>query len=401
MKKITAHDIARIAGVSPSTVSRALNNSARVDEQTRQLILETAKRLGFPVRRRQENLTIGVIGQFQTGHLGGYFGVMLCAIYEEISKRGGHVELVSRQDVSLLNERAIWGAINFSARPLDQDKWYDSFGVPLVNINQPADPAENIGAVSTQDENAIHEAIDLLWEKGHRKIAYFSVENRQNEAAKTSRRLQAYETAMHKHGATQLEKYMFFSSYANMEKDFLKLIDNGFSAVLFPYEIANLHLEPFLRKYRIRVPEDISIVQWEFSIVSEVLSPPRSTIYHDYHGVAREAVALLYDMILHKAPARSIFVPSSFRNRESISDKKATGKAKVVAAGKAGIQKRILSLLASGMMSSRELADALSISTTNGNFRRNLKNLLDQGVIAFENPNTPNSRNQRYRISGY
>jgi len=318
MKKITARDIARGAGVSPSTVSRVLNNSANVDPQTRQLVLDAARRSGFPVCRRGEDLTVGVIGQFPHEHLGGYFGLILGAVCEAVSRRGGHVALASPEDVSLLNERAVWGAVNLSSDNRVTDFWCAGYALPLVNVNLHARPASGVGAVIMKDDDPVREAVHFLWKKGHRRIAYFTCESMRNEMTKPSRRWHGYVEGMHAHGVEHPEEDMVFASVDDMEPGFLELLARKFTAVVFPYEIANLYLEPCLRKFRVKIPEDLSIVQWEYPLVSQILTPPRSTICHNHRLVAEEAVSLLYDMIRRKAPPREIFVPSTFLNRESI-----------------------------------------------------------------------------------
>lgn len=397
MKKITAQDIASAAGVSPSTVSRVLNNSGKVEEQTRQRILSIIRETGFPVFRRGENLTIAVIGSFQRGHIGGYFGLTAGAVCEEIFACGGHVELVPVQAVALLNERAVWGAVNLcDAGQYPPGFRYDNFGIPVVNINLPAIPSECVGAVIMKDDEPVREAVELLWSKGHRRIAYFSCESREAELHKVSRRWYGYMVAMRALGVSQPEKYVIFASYSNMEAGLRKLLNRGFTAVIFPYEIANLHLEPYLHQYKVRIPEDLSIVQWEYPLVSSVLSPPRSTICHDHQKAAKEAVSLLYDMILRKAPAREIFVPSAFLNRKSICDRTADRRAAVIEQGETGIQKRILSLLADHPMSPKELALSLGISPVNGNFRRCLNALSQKNLISAVD--SPHSGHLQYRL---
>ncbi len=318
MKKITARDIACMAGVSPSTVSRVLNNSANVDARTRQLILEAARRLGFPVCRRGDDLTVAVIGQFPPEHLGGYFGLILGAVCEAVSHRGGHVELVSAKDIAILSDRAVWGAVNLSADGLVTDYWCENYTLPMVNVNLPARLSSGVGAVIMKDDDPVREAVHFLWKKGHRRIAYFTCESMANEIEKPSRRWRGYEEAMHAHGVLNPEEDVISTTYGGMEAKFLELLKREYTAVVFPYEVANLYLEPCLRKYGVKIPDDLSIVQWEYPLVSQILTPPRSTICHDHRGVAEQAVNLLYDMIVRKASAREIYVPSTFRNRESI-----------------------------------------------------------------------------------
>ena len=70
-KKIQMVDIARLAGVSTSTVSRALNGSPLINEETRQRIADLAKSLSYTINlsaknlRSSENRTIGVVIPYQ------------------------------------------------------------------------------------------------------------------------------------------------------------------------------------------------------------------------------------------------------------------------------------------------------------------------------------------------
>ena len=399
MKKITARKIAAMAGVSPATVSRALNNSPLVEVQTRSTILEIARKTGFTLPHDLKNPTIAVIGDFFPGDaIGyGYYSSLFSLIYTEVTRRGGHVELVSVQDLKLLNDRVIQGAINYSTSQLDiSSRWYDTFGIPLVNINQAVNSDNEIGAVVIDTGEATREAIDHLWRRGHRRIAYLSSETRRAESITGSRRMFHYESAMRAHGVEELDELMFFGSDDTLEKNLRSILARNITAVLVPNEMTSIRLEIFLHKLHARIPEDLSIVSWECPIISEALRPPRSTICHDYQAAAREAVSLLYEMMFRKRPARTISVPSKFIDRKSIFDISASEKASVTAPGETMIQKKILSALSERPMSRRELAASLGISPENGNFRKCLGVLVKKHLVALENTEDPHSRNQRY-----
>src|SRR5882724_12949808 len=66
-RRVTIHDVARSAGVSRQTVSRALNDKAEIDGTTKQRVLDTARELGYRPSRfarglvRQDTTSIGLV----------------------------------------------------------------------------------------------------------------------------------------------------------------------------------------------------------------------------------------------------------------------------------------------------------------------------------------------------
>ena len=115
---VTIKDIARVAGVAPSTVSKALNGSTEVSEPTRASIAAVAARLGYRPNAIARSLkvrrthTLGVItndrdGAFTTAMVHGVakiasdhsFGVFLCNSYGGVTKERQHIELLLDKQV--------------------------------------------------------------------------------------------------------------------------------------------------------------------------------------------------------------------------------------------------------------------------------------------------------------
>lgn len=115
---VTIKDIARVAGVAPSTVSKALNGSPEVSEPTRANITAVATRLGYRPNAIARSLkvrrthTLGVItndrdGAFTTAMVHGVakvasdhsFGVFLCNSYGGVAKERQHIELLLDKQV--------------------------------------------------------------------------------------------------------------------------------------------------------------------------------------------------------------------------------------------------------------------------------------------------------------
>jgi LacI family transcriptional regulator len=115
---VTIKDIARVAGVAPSTVSKALNGSVEVSESTRANVTAIATRLGYRPNSIARSLkvrrthTLGVItndreGAFTTAMVHGIadvasghsFGVFLCNSYGGVAKERQHIELLLDRQV--------------------------------------------------------------------------------------------------------------------------------------------------------------------------------------------------------------------------------------------------------------------------------------------------------------
>ena len=391
----TCADLAKKCGVSTATVSRVLNNSRLVRRETRDWVLQVARETGFPIDRKRTPFTVAVICSIQRGAFGGYFSLIHSAVVQALSKANVHVELVSDEELHLLDEYAIWGAINLSPLPI-ADFWSENFNLPLVNVNSPAQQLHRIGAVLMRDKEAIEEAYDLLWNLGHRKIAYYSCEPFKEEQQKCSGRWSAFAEQTLAHGIQQPEKSFFEGTSHSDPTQFSKILEQGYTAIFCPYEISTLYLEPHLRAAGIRIPDDLSLVQWELPLVSEYLSPARSTIVQNHEMTATEAVNLLLNMIKDAAPPQTIHVSSTFLNRQSIAI--APGSELTNTTG-TDLAAKIFSVLQThNAASCEELARALALHSNNGYFRRTLKRLLQNGQILFTDPARPRSKKQRYKI---
>lgn len=396
LKKVTARKIARMLGVSGSTVSRALNNSSSVASDTRKMILETARKMGFSLPHTQ-NQTIAVIGDFFPQDVTGYYSLFYF-IYDEIARRGGHVELVAAKDIELLNERIFHGAVNYSTSILDFSlKWKEAYNIPLVNINQFISDADT-GQVVMDTQAAMYDAIECLVRHGHRKIAYLSLESEMAERQKGCRRLYNYEAAMRAHGFDDLTDLIFFDAENVLEETISRILEKNITGVVMPTEISGIRLEAILHRNHIRIPETLSLVTWEYPLISAVLTPPRTTIAIDYHEIAEKAVSMLYEMLSRQSPPRTVFVSAKFIERESIQSISASERASVIQAGSTFVQRRILAALLERPMSRRELAEYLKLSPANGNFRKCLGKLLKMNMIALTDPHSVHSRNQKYSL---
>ncbi len=133
MKKVTSTMVAGLAGVSQGTVSMVVHNSPRISAETRQAVLRAARSLGYPLIPQNRCRNVAVI--VSTDHAVNVFqSMLLSALFEEFPRHNCRMEIVSADDLAILNERIISGAVSLSGAADLNRRWQEFSGIPLVII---------------------------------------------------------------------------------------------------------------------------------------------------------------------------------------------------------------------------------------------------------------------------
>lgn len=315
MKKVTSRMVGAAAGVSHVTVSRVLNNDPRVHPVTRARVIETARRMGYPLTPADGRRTVALI-IFEI-HLAGYFGSLLTCLLGEISCRGYRVELITSTDIELLNSRAIAGAISVSIKDQLNEYWREFSNVPLVRLNRPSCHQENIYSVNSDGIAGMELAVDYLFQQGHRKIGFISDVHRADEMVYTSHRYEGFCEALRRRGVDNPEEFIFFRDQGSFP-DLRHWVKCGVTALIAAGETNGMPIAQQLNCLHIRVPEELSVLSMEFPGISERLIPAHTTLSQDFRGLAREAITLLDRLIDHQPVPGDVRVPYLLIERESV-----------------------------------------------------------------------------------
>ncbi len=178
--RITIHDIARLLGVSPSTVSRALSGKGRISPATREKIRQVAKELGY----RPNALARGLATR-RTGEVGvviherhlplderSFYGVILEVIEAELAMHGYHVLFSTMGDQLFprcVEERRVDGLIILGTDVSEDLVRSLAEFVPLVLVDHafpgiPSVVSDNVGGARLA---TLH-----LLDHGHREVAF-------------------------------------------------------------------------------------------------------------------------------------------------------------------------------------------------------------------------------------
>jgi len=281
--------IAREAGVSASTVSRVLNNCGRVSAGTRQRILEIihSRKLLY----RSNCRTILVILPGTEEDLAWYSVKLLSNLRRESRRRNFHLELVSHDDLSVIAERNFFGVISFDFRHGISAVWGKDSALPLVCLNDAGSLLEKVPAIYSDEAAGLSLAVDHLAGYNHRRIGLllegadtFSASGRESAFFASMAKWNLADTAV---VARQISEP--FGPVAT-------LLQAGVTAIIAPTESMSIWVLHALRSLGLRIPEDLSLVTWELSYISEFQDPPLTTLEQNFGVIASRAFETLEKM---------------------------------------------------------------------------------------------------------
>ena len=293
MKKATIHEIAKALNIDSSTVSRALNNSERVAQKTKEKVAKKAKELGYRPNLLASNLrqnksnTIGVV----IPRISRYFFSTTIAGIEEAAFAAGFNVIISQSLEQLEREKKIIN--NFVSNRVDgvlisisletQEgthlEYLQKIGTPLVFFDRHYAGLDNSVAILLNDYKGAYDATQNLINNGSRKIAHFTgpqiMEIYKN-------RLNGYKLALEENNLSY-DPDLVMSSNLMKEDGFLMMkqlyekhpdIDGLFSA----NDEAAYGAIRYLKSQGCRIPEDIAVIGFSNDPLSEVIEPVLSSI---------------------------------------------------------------------------------------------------------------------------
>ena len=209
---VSIKDVAKNAGVSVSTVSRALNGYTDVNEKTRKKVQKTVRELGYVPNQSAKNLSskskrnmaLIISDLYKNERMDEFTGNILRGIYEYVNERGTTVATygisTKMQKEKLLedmcSEYSLSGVIIMGMKI--QDEYLIEAGrldIPCVAIDTVLQ-GKNIATVMTNDEAAFEEITDYVLDQGHREVVLIKGKE---DAEVTHKRYRGFKKAIEKH----------------------------------------------------------------------------------------------------------------------------------------------------------------------------------------------------------
>ncbi len=333
----TIKDVARITGVSATTVSNVIHGNAnRVSPEMVEKIQNAIRELNYVPNMSARALKssaskiIAVINHLVPLQSGGFFqdpfhGALLAGIERTLRKSGYYLMTRTIDTVpellSLLNNWSIDGLILTGIFP---SQFYQSLleqKIPFLLIDSYIND-DSVLQIRLEDEQGGYIAAKYLLEKGHRKILFLGPPI--HEGGVIHRRFLGFEKAMAEYGLKVSKKNVYqreigIDENISLGRELAKRKD--FTAAFATADILAAGVISGLQECGRHVPEDISIIGFDDLNIARITSPPLTTVHQDVVKRGATAAAMLVSQITSpdEQPKR-VVMPISIVERASVKE---------------------------------------------------------------------------------
>jgi DNA-binding LacI/PurR family transcriptional regulator len=319
MPNVTIRDVARRAGVGLATVSRVINGSPLVSEETRRRVLQVIEELEFvpnPAARRLstgKTLTVAVIAPFFTrpAFIERLRGIQNTLLESEYDLDVYNVETVKRRDECFheipRRERAD-GVIILSLSPRDEDiplLARAETPIVLVDANHPS--LSQLNRVITDDVQGGFKATQYLLKLGHRRIGFIGdwLESPFNFTSSRDR-FQGYRQALDLAGMAYRPEYFGQGEHgrypAQLLAEQMLALPERPTAIFAASDTQAIGVMQAARNAGIQVPQDLSVIGYDDIEIAELLG--LTTIRQMLYESGQRGVELLLESLagFHREP---------------------------------------------------------------------------------------------------
>lgn len=297
----TIRDVARLAGVSPSTVSRALSMPGVVNPTTRARVQAAAETLGYAPNKAARGLITGRTGNIglvvpdlanpffpsvvkgvQARARAADVAVFLADSDEDAAAEAGLVRALAKQ---------VDGLILCSPRATEDELIAVSQETTVVLVNR---LVEGLPAVTFDNEGGMRQAVAHLVALGHRRIAW--VGGPKTSWSSAHRVIGLY-AAAHDHGVELIPVGHFAPHYDGGMAAADQVVATGATAVIAYNDLVAIGLLARLHARGISVPGDLSVVGIDDIAMSRMAHPALTTVRLPKQKAGRVAVEMLLALL--------------------------------------------------------------------------------------------------------
>lgn len=306
------YDISKAAGVSIASVSRVINGADNVSERTRSKVMAVIDQYGYTPNAYARGLgrgsmkTIGIMCSDSSDiylanaiyyletmlRQNGYNSILCCTGYDLKHKKAS---------LELLKSRQVDAVIMAGSKYVELDPANNGYIIeaakerPIMLINGEID-APNIYNTLCDDETGMADAVRRLYESGAREIVYiYSSDSLSGERKIAGIRRGCEETGL---GTEHLRIHKGHKTF----EDFREILEEEyhkrpFDAVITSSDTSGVGAVKFALSEGLRVPEELQIVSFDNSVLSEACNPELSSIDSSLREICEKTVYSLMEVL--------------------------------------------------------------------------------------------------------
>ncbi|ABQ47790.1 MULTISPECIES: LacI family DNA-binding transcriptional regulator [Thermotoga] len=306
MKKVTIKDIAREAGVSPSTVSRVINKSAPVRKELEEKVLEVIRKMGYTPNLVARSLRKGytdTVGFIVPDITNPFFSLIIkgaedffkkkkislvvCSSNHDVKEEEKLIEmLVSKKMDGLLlvgagSSNRVLNSILNKVKVVFVDRVYEGYDAPYV---------------VSDNYNGMKKLVWYLVKTGHRSFAFLNGEEGTYSATE---RLRGFVDALKEAG---IKDYVVFFGQFTYESGFslVKKLGKIPDAVVCGNDLMAYGAIDALEEMGYEVPKNVSVTGFDDLPFSKHYKPSLTTVRQPFHAMGYESAKILHWMISGK-----------------------------------------------------------------------------------------------------
>ena len=307
---VTIKDIAKVANVSHTTVSRALRDHPAIAPRTAERIRQIAEDLGYipnTAARGLKTSRSGILGVIVRRIVDPFFSEVLQGIEDVLQAHSYSLFLAAshrdpdreRVIIQAMSERRVDGVIICSTQvSQQQQRRLAAFNVPTVLINNQA-PEDVTHSIYLDAVSGSREVTEYLVGLGHRRIGYLG--NLRGGRTNIDR-LRGYRQALNTAGIRQRPDYLQEASSglaaggAEAASAFLRLSEPP-TAIVCYNDVMAIGALQVLQSAGVKVPEQCAVTGFDNIELSAYVTPPLTTFSQPKYELGREAALMMLRLL--------------------------------------------------------------------------------------------------------
>jgi DNA-binding LacI/PurR family transcriptional regulator len=304
----TIYDVARLAGVSTATVSRALNGTGQIAPATRAAIEDAVVQLGYrpnTIARSLVTKSTETIAFLLPDITNPFYAALVSGI-QQVALRRGHTMLLCTTDgdpeqeeqyLSLLRAKQVDGAlVDGLVLPPERIARFVEEGFPIVCLDRDVDSAA-VPLVQVDNRLGARMATEHLLSLGHTRIAHVAGAE---ELGISAERIAGYQEALAAADVAADARLVLSGGFTEEggHEATRSLFESGvgFTAVFAANDLSAIGSVNAVAERGLRVPDDVSVIGFDDLRLSAFTSPPLTTIHQPAVEIAERATEILIDL---------------------------------------------------------------------------------------------------------